>query len=659
MQLKNRLHTLKNKLRRAFTITELVIVIAVIAVLAAVLIPTFSNVINSSKKSADEAMLKQLNEATYHYSVNHPKALTLDSGYTNCDVVFTNLMTGLKEAGYTDETNPYLLACDIQQESKYLIWYYESNTFGLVDDITSALFATNYAPNFYTVSTGDSSTYGFLLSNYKSGDHGAYAAYYYAKATSDDADEALANFVSANSIWGAAVKQYLVNEAAGLTTSGADVSWANSVGTNSNSNTVQTITLSAKTSAAAAKNLVSILSVVSAGNTLKNTIVKFEQAEEPIDLTAATWTPLSDAHRDSMSTTSTFQGSVDFSNNEIVGLTINNNYISASASYQSQSDNGYSGGGYNVTYGLFGCLNGLDYAVEISNLTMTDCQVVLNGATSSIGGTSSAVITDCAGLVCGFAVGDVSFKNIKIGTEDTPCYIEGYDAVGGLVGRYYAYDNKDANRSKNSSVVYALSVDNCEIYANVYGERRSGGFIGYTGALNAKDENQGRISITNSKFEGLIYDDGELSDVEQYGALIGGMGSAGSTVGGAVGFYVDAVTINALVVAKNVVSASPVALQSGAGQSMVLYSGNDAGITIGSNGLTVKVLTTAIYTGASGGSNTYNANTLALLGSSSYSTLLPSMRVVTSGVDAVTFGAGQYLVGGTLDKVTVNVAKAS
>ena len=37
--------------RKAFTITELVIVIAVIAILAAVLIPTFSSVIENSKKS--------------------------------------------------------------------------------------------------------------------------------------------------------------------------------------------------------------------------------------------------------------------------------------------------------------------------------------------------------------------------------------------------------------------------------------------------------------------------------------------------------------------------------------------------------------------------------------------------------------------------------
>ncbi len=40
------------KFKKGFTITELVIVIAVIAILAAVLIPTFANVINNANESA-------------------------------------------------------------------------------------------------------------------------------------------------------------------------------------------------------------------------------------------------------------------------------------------------------------------------------------------------------------------------------------------------------------------------------------------------------------------------------------------------------------------------------------------------------------------------------------------------------------------------------
>lgn len=52
-----------NKRKKGFTIVELVIVIAVIAILAAVLIPTFSNLINQSKVSADVQAVRQMNVA--------------------------------------------------------------------------------------------------------------------------------------------------------------------------------------------------------------------------------------------------------------------------------------------------------------------------------------------------------------------------------------------------------------------------------------------------------------------------------------------------------------------------------------------------------------------------------------------------------------------
>jgi len=52
---------LAKRLKRAFTITELVIVIAVIAILAAVLIPTFMNVTKKAQQSADNQLVKNLN----------------------------------------------------------------------------------------------------------------------------------------------------------------------------------------------------------------------------------------------------------------------------------------------------------------------------------------------------------------------------------------------------------------------------------------------------------------------------------------------------------------------------------------------------------------------------------------------------------------------
>ena len=58
--------------KKAFTIVELVIVIAVIAILAAVLIPTFSNLIKRSKVSADQQLSRNLNTALRADINDHP-----------------------------------------------------------------------------------------------------------------------------------------------------------------------------------------------------------------------------------------------------------------------------------------------------------------------------------------------------------------------------------------------------------------------------------------------------------------------------------------------------------------------------------------------------------------------------------------------------------
>lgn len=44
---------MKNRKRKGFTIVELVIVIAIVAVLAGVLIPTFASIIDKANQSAD------------------------------------------------------------------------------------------------------------------------------------------------------------------------------------------------------------------------------------------------------------------------------------------------------------------------------------------------------------------------------------------------------------------------------------------------------------------------------------------------------------------------------------------------------------------------------------------------------------------------------
>ena len=70
------------KAKRGFTITELVIVIAVIAILAAVLIPTFSNVINRANESA------AMQEAKSEYDNFRPETILSDDETIGDDYLF-------------------------------------------------------------------------------------------------------------------------------------------------------------------------------------------------------------------------------------------------------------------------------------------------------------------------------------------------------------------------------------------------------------------------------------------------------------------------------------------------------------------------------------------------------------------------------------------
>lgn len=77
---------MKKKQGKAFTIVELVIVIAVIAILAAVLIPTFSTVIKKAKVSADEQAAANMNTALSAYA-----AESGINGTEDLDKVFSDI----------------------------------------------------------------------------------------------------------------------------------------------------------------------------------------------------------------------------------------------------------------------------------------------------------------------------------------------------------------------------------------------------------------------------------------------------------------------------------------------------------------------------------------------------------------------------------------
>lgn len=88
---------MKKSLKKGFTLVELVIVIAVIAILSAVLIPTFGNVIQNSKETAAFSDAKSAIDSYTIAQADNGNSANLGDGWV---VVFT------KKTGYTaDATN--------------------------------------------------------------------------------------------------------------------------------------------------------------------------------------------------------------------------------------------------------------------------------------------------------------------------------------------------------------------------------------------------------------------------------------------------------------------------------------------------------------------------------------------------------------------------
>ena len=171
--------------------------------------------------------------------------------------------------------------------------------------------------------------------------------------------------------------------------------------------------------------------------------------------------------------------------------------------WQSAADIGYSGPAYCFTYGLFGTL----YAkpgetVTVSNLTVKDVNVNLNGATETIGGQKVATISDMAGIIAGYTQGNVTFKNITVdgsSVEGEKGSFSGYDGVAAIVGRCYGATQ---NASDNNTVL----IEDCHISdISIYGQRRASAFVGYFGVganISIKDSSVKNVDITVERRDG-------------------------------------------------------------------------------------------------------------------------------------------------------------
>ena len=125
------------KLKKAFTITELVIVIAVIAILAAVLIPTFTSLIDKANQSSDQSAVRNMNLALQNAEAEGrpsgvAEALEVLNEYGMDAQQYKALASGRKFV-YSVNENRVLYVTDdymIEYPEEYAGKYYDESVYG-------------------------------------------------------------------------------------------------------------------------------------------------------------------------------------------------------------------------------------------------------------------------------------------------------------------------------------------------------------------------------------------------------------------------------------------------------------------------------------------------------------------------------------------------
>lgn len=198
-----------------------------------------------------------------------------------------------------------------------------------------------------------------------------------------------------------------------------------------------------------------------------------------IDISERAWTPIGAAYRDTTSPNfHVFQGTFDGNGHTISGLT-NTGFKIASAFKGSNKTTPAGYGEY--VFGLFGSV----YNATIQNIVMANVNVDLACDEKE------KVVGDSVGAIVGFAAGDettgVTIENCKVLSGS----IVGYDAVAGIIGRSYSAKT---------------TIKKCENAATVTAIRRASGILGFARFSDAKE-----VAITNCINSGNVKQTGTPS----------------------------------------------------------------------------------------------------------------------------------------------------
>ena len=502
---------MKKNNKKGFTIVELVIVIAVIAILAAVLIPTFSSVIKKAKVNNDIQLVRNLNTALAadtkeHKTMQDALDAAFEFGYdvakiNNTSVeeneilwdsvndVFCYLKDGALE--YVPNSATTVLAVN-----DYRLWKISDE----VDAIYSTYYYKGSATTINTTKGFDAGTTpGITEIKYVNNAEGATPQNVVIRTNSqltaltiDAPQDNIDHYGNAGKVTITAVKPEsyhlygAANEIA-LTAGKVEIEEGSFVGkvnatggavvikgvvankvTEGNvtvsGNGTNGLTSSSVIKVGTAETLMNLAYAQSTG-VFGNESLTIELTAD-IDLTGRTWVPFGASDY-------FFEGVIDGKGHTIKGIK-NDGYRREGTEILSSSGN------VQDPFGLISCAVG---TVKISNLTI---EVDIQNGGSSVGG----------------FVGNYQKKNYQDVLEFTSCTVKGLisakDKVGGFVGSTY-FATKKENNNKVEWAVDSYSTSNktsfvdCHSNVEIIAEKRAGGFIG--------TNNSYKTIFTNCSFE--------------------------------------------------------------------------------------------------------------------------------------------------------------
>ena len=497
---------MKKLLKRAFTIVELVIVIAVIAILAAVLIPTFSNIIKKAQISADVQLCRNLNtvlaygeaEGRIPGSVYDVLYLENEAGY-----IIENLNPTSEGYYYAwDEKNNKIVYIMDDLETVYYPAEYELDHNTCWITVGSAEEAERVASKGYNLALEKDINETITLSNVVSintlGFKAGNIEFTGSGAQSLDTAYMIGTFgdisgnIGSTSIVTSGTASTLDvsgNSAASITVGGyvgsmtasgvsnatvSSTGLVNTIGSSTSTNVVNNgviidttqvneeavvitgngaATTEGNTVAASTKeDLESIRFQVSTGS--RNFDGETVELSNNINLNGIAFTPIANISREGItaSNQTAFRGTFDGQGYSIINFSTQGFSITGLNAGTNSTTPLFGEGKimYNeAVYGLFG----VTYNATIKNVNVVcDINMVLDNANRYVG--------DSVGGIVGCAFGTITFENCTVSGT-----INAYDGVGGFLGRL-----------KGTEATFI----NCTNNADVTGVRKTGAFIGST-----------------------------------------------------------------------------------------------------------------------------------------------------------------------------------